>query len=77
VENLIGRPLKENEMFSIRPLLIQKPGAEASLAWEAASQLEQYFSEVDKQHPPVSEDQATMALDEALRHVRSRHSSAP
>jgi len=68
VESLIGRPLREDETFSIRPVHLQKEGAEARLAGEVADRLERYFSEVDQQHSATSD--ADAALDEAMRSVR-------
>ena len=75
VENLIGRSMTEDETFSIRPMRLQKEGANPDTAREAAGRLEQYFSEIDSQHPPVSSDQANDALDEAMRHVRPGYTS--
>ncbi len=70
VEKLIGRRLTEDELFSIRPLRTGKVGAGAAAALEAANQLEECFAEIDRQHPPVSPEQAEAALSEAMRHVR-------
>ena len=75
VENLIGRSMTEDETFSIRPMRLRKEGANPDAAREAARRLEQYFSEIDSQHPPVSGDQANAALDEAMRHVRPGYTS--
>ena len=75
VENLIGRRLTEDESFSIRPLRIRKEGAGGAAALEAANQLEEYFAEIDRQHPPVSPEQAEAALSEAMRHVRPGYTS--
>jgi hypothetical protein len=73
VESLIGRPLRDDEAFSIRPLRLQKEGVDAATANVAADQLEQYFAEIDAQHPPVSPGEAAEAIDEALRNVRPGH----
>ncbi len=59
VESLIGRPLAENETVS-----------DARSAREAASRLEQYFAEIDAQHPPIAAGEAESAIDEAMRSVR-------
>lgn len=75
VENLIGRPLKEDETFSIRPIRVLTQGPAANVATDVADRLERYFGEVDAQHPPVSEEQATAALDEAMRHARPGYTS--
>jgi hypothetical protein len=70
VEHLIGRHLADNEMFSIRPMRVQKEGASATDALEAANQLEAYFAEIDGQHSPISPAQAEAAVAEAMRQVR-------
>ena len=70
VENLIGRSMAEDEIFSIRPMRLQKEGANPNASRDAAGKLEQYFSEIDSQHPPVSGGQANSAIEEAMRHVR-------
>jgi hypothetical protein len=67
--------MTEDETFSIRSLRLQKEGADASKALEVAIKLEQYFAEIDAQHPPVSEDEARAALDEAMRRVRPGYTS--
>lgn len=70
VETLIGRPLAENEAFSIRPISLQKEGVDAHRASEIADRLEQYFGEIDRQHAAVSEGEFESAVDEAMRSVR-------
>jgi hypothetical protein len=70
VEALIGRPLAEDEAFSIRPIHFQKEGADACAASEAATRLEQYFAEIDRQHPVVAQVEAEAALNEAMKSVR-------
>ena len=75
VENLIGRRLTDDEIFSIRPLRVQKEGATAMAALEAANQFEEYFAEIDRQHPPISPDQSEAAIGEAMRHVRPGYTS--
>jgi len=71
VESLIGRRLREDETFSIRPIHLQKEGAEPQVASEIANRLEQYFAEIHKQHPITSKGETKAALDEAMRSVRS------
>jgi hypothetical protein len=75
VENLIGRRLTDDEIFSIRPLRVQKEGATATAALEAANLFEEYFAEIDRQHPPVAPDQAEAAIGQAMRHVRPSYTS--
>lgn len=70
VEALIGRPLREDEFFSIRPVRLQKEGTGSRAASEAADRLEQYFAEIDRQHTNVPENEAAAALDEAMLSVR-------
>lgn len=71
VESLIGRRLREDETFSIRPMHLQKEGAEPQVAGEVANRLEKYFAEVDAQYPIPPEGEAEAALDEAMRSIRS------
>ena len=52
------------------PCGLRKEGAGGAAALEAANQLEEYFAEIDRQHPPVSPEQAEAALSEAMRQVR-------
>jgi hypothetical protein len=70
VESLVGRPLAEHETVSIRPLHLQKVGADTHLANEAADRLEEYFAEIDLQHPIVNSDEAEAAVDEAMWKIR-------
>lgn len=70
IENLIGRPMTEDETFSIRPLPLRKEGADRARALDVAVKLEKYFSEIDAQHPPVSAEEAADAMDEAMRAIR-------
>ena len=74
VESLIGRRLSEDETFSIRPVRLQKEGAELRLASDVADRLEQYFSKVDQQQLPASDGEAESALDEAMRSIRPGYS---
>lgn len=70
VETLIGRPLAEDEAFSIRPIQFQKEGADARAAKEAARRLELYFAEIDQQHSAILQGEADAVLDEAMKSVR-------
>lgn len=70
VEALVGRPLAESETVSVRPLRLQKEGADARVAGEVANRLEQYFAEIDRQHPAGTAAEDEEALDEAMRAVR-------
>ena len=44
VESLIGRRLREDETFSIRPVHVEKEGAGALAAMETANRLERLFA---------------------------------
>jgi len=70
VEALVGRPLAENETVSIRPIRLQKEGADARAAMEVADRLKQYFAEIDRQHPAGESGEDEEALNEAMRAVR-------
>lgn len=70
VESLIGRPMREDEAFSIRPLRVLKEGADAATSSAIADQLEHYFAQCDAKRPLVSAEEAAAAIDEAMRHVR-------
>lgn len=70
VEALVGRPLAENETVSIRPVRLQKEGADARAASEVANRLEQYFAEIDRQHPAGEPGEDEAVVDEAMRAVR-------
>ncbi len=70
VVNFIRRPLKGAKTFSIRPIRLRNSGAGAEVARAVADRLDLYFAEVDAQHSPVAEAEASAALDEAMRHVR-------
>lgn len=39
-------------------------------ARDAAFRLEQYFGEIDRQHPALAPDEAESALEEAMRSIR-------
>ncbi|MFN7923468.1 MAG: hypothetical protein U0Q16_25425 [Bryobacteraceae bacterium] len=70
VESLIGRRLTDDESFSIRPVRLIKEGADTASANVVADKLEAYFAEIDRQHPPLSPEEAEATMDEAMRHVR-------
>lgn len=70
VESLIGRSLREDETFSIRPVRLLKEGAAPRLASELADRLERHFAEVENHRPSTSEGGEDEALTEAMRSVR-------
>lgn len=73
VENLLGRPVDEDESVSIkgiRPSSIISPRLSADERKEAIDKLQQYFSRVDAQRKPVSEDEEEEIINEALRSAR-------
>jgi hypothetical protein len=62
--------MAENDTVSIRPLHVQKEGAEAGSAREAAKYLEPNFAEIDAQHAAIATDETESPLDEVMHSVR-------
>jgi hypothetical protein len=62
--------MAENDTVSIRPLDLQKEGADAGAARETANYLEPYFAEIDAQHAAIATDETESPLDEVMRNVR-------
>jgi hypothetical protein len=74
VENLLGRPVAEDESVSIkgiRPFSIIPPRLSPDEREEAIEKLRQYFAKVDAQRRPVSEAEEEEIINEALRSARS------
>ena len=74
VENLIGRPVTEEEAVSIksiRPSVIIPPQASPAEREETLERLRRYFIRVDAQRGPVSEAEEDEIINEALRAARS------
>ncbi len=65
--------MAENDTVSIRPLHLQKEGADAGAAREAANCLEPYFAEIDAQHAAIATDETESTRDEVMRSVRPGH----
>jgi hypothetical protein len=73
IENLLGRPLDEDESVSIksiRPSAIIPPRLTPEERKEAIKKLRQYFAKVDAQRKPVSAEEEEAIINEALRSVR-------
>ncbi len=73
IENLLGRPLDEDESVSIksiRPSAIIPPSLTPEERKEAVKKLHQYFAKVDAQRKPVSAEEEEAIINEALRSVR-------
>jgi hypothetical protein len=73
VENLLGRPVAEDESASIkgiRPSAIIPPRLSPDERKEAIEKLRQYFSKIDAQRKPVSEAEEEEIINEALRSTR-------
>ena len=76
VENLLGRPLEEDEAVSIksiRPSAIIPSRLSPQERAEAIEKLRQYFAKVDAQRNPVSEVEEEAIINEALRSVRRNY----
>ena len=74
VENLLGRPVAEDEFVSIkglRPSAIIPPQLSPDERKEAIEKLRQYFAKVDAQRSPVSQAEEEEIINEALRSTRS------
>ena len=73
VENLLGRPVAEDESVSIkgiRPSAIIPAPLSPDERKEAIQKLHQYFAKVDVQRKPVSEAEEEEIINEALRSTR-------
>ena len=73
VENLLGRPVEEDESVSIkgiRPSAIVSPRLSSEERTEAVAKLRRYFAKVDAQRKPVSEAEEEEIINEALRSTR-------
>ena len=76
VENLLGRPVAEDESVSIksiRPSAILPPQLSPEERIEALEKLRQYFAKVDAQRKPVSEAEEDQIINEALRSTRPNY----
>ena len=73
VENLLGRPVAEDESVSIkgiRPSAIIPSRLSQQERKEALEQLHRYFAKVDAQRKPVTEAEEEEIINEALRSTR-------
>jgi hypothetical protein len=73
VENLLGRPVAEDESVSIkgiRPSAIVPPQLSTEGREEALANLRRYFAKVDSQGKPVSEREEEDIINEVLRSTR-------
>jgi hypothetical protein len=76
VENLLGRPVAEDESVSIkgiRPAAIVPPRLSSEERSEALANLRCYFAKVDAQRKPVSEAEEAEIINEALRSTRPNY----
>jgi hypothetical protein len=76
VENLMGRPLAEDESVSIksiRPSAIIPSRLSSEERREALLKLRGYFAKVDAQRRPVSESEEEEIINEALRSTRPNY----
>ena len=73
VENLLGRPVAEDESVSIkgvRTSAIVPPDLSPDERKEMVQKLQQYFAKIDSQRAPVSEAEEEEIINEALRSTR-------
>ncbi|PYT25805.1 MAG: hypothetical protein DMG57_23835 [Acidobacteria bacterium] len=73
VENLLGRPVAEDESVSIkgiRPSAIIPSRLSLDERKEALERLRHYFAKVDEQRKPVSDAEEEEIINEALRSTR-------
>jgi hypothetical protein len=76
VENLLGRPVAEDESVSIkgiRPSAIIPPRLSSEERKEALGKLRGYFAKVDARRTPVSEAEEEEIINEALRSTRPNY----
>jgi len=76
IENLLGRPVSEDESVSIksiRPSAILAPHLSPEERREALEKLRRYFAKVDAQRKPVSESEEEEIISEALRSTRPNY----
>ena len=76
VENLLGRPVAEDESVSIkgiRPSAILPSRLSSEERKEALVKLQGYFAKVDAQRKPVSEAEEEEVINEALRSTRPNY----
>ena len=76
VENLLGRPVAEDESVSIkgvRPSAIIPSRLSLEERKEALAKLRGYFAKVDAQRKPVSEAEEEEIINEALRSTRPNY----
>jgi len=74
VENLLGRPVSEDESVSIksiRPAAILPPQLPPEQGQKALEKLQQYFAQVDAQRTPVADAEEEEIINEALRSTRA------
>jgi hypothetical protein len=73
IESLLGRRVLENEAISVRA--IEPMAISDDRRAEVLSGLEKYFERVDANRQPVTEQDASAVVDEALRSTRPQYQS--
>ena len=68
VESLLGRSVSEQETVSVRAF--QPPAISDQRRQEIVEALRQYFAEVDAKRQPVSAEEASEIVNEAMRNSR-------
>jgi hypothetical protein len=71
IEALLGRPVSENEMVSIRAFELRAVSAQRRQ--EIAEELRRIFAEVDAKRQPVSAQEADDIVNEAMRSSRPHY----
>jgi hypothetical protein len=71
IEGLLGRPVSEHEMVSVRAFEPQPVSNQRRQ--EIAEELRQFFAEVDAKRQPVSAKEADDIVNEAMRSSRPHY----
>ena len=76
VEQLLGRPVGENETISVRSIPVIKEAPPFEKRLEIAKEMDEYFKRIDKKLQGVDERELQEAVEEAIREVRKSHQPA-
>lgn len=70
VEQLLGRPVREEETISVRSIPIVKDAPSLAERLRVADELDDYLASIDRKLAAVNPDEIEAAYDEAMLHVR-------